>query len=200
MKTIIYIDYNNTIEDIYLKRRGYKYFKAISRLAALCKEELEIYVITKARVTLEEDLFDLIYFMPDNQRKFYKGLIKNGGETLTFIEHGKDGIVELGQTIYLGGKTKLDGVELSRQIIDKDNSANLYLFIGDDKDADVQMIEAKVKCKKYMVLANNRRYVPQIENVIKTSKHSYGVAAAINKVCDEIECELKRGQQEHERE
>ena len=189
MKTIVYIDFNNTIEDIYLKRRGHKYFKAISRLAALCKEELEIYVITKANVKLEEDLFDLLYFMPENQRKFYKGLIKNGGETLTFIKQNEDGRLELVTPIYLGGESKLDGVELSRKIIDKNSSANLYLFIGDDKDADMPMIEACVKCKKYMILANNRRFVPQIENVIKTSKHSYGVAAAINKVCDELERE-----------
>lgn len=189
MKTIVYIDFNNTIEDIYFKRRGHKYFKAISRLAALCKEELEIYVITKANVKLEEDLFDLLYFMPENQRKFYKGLIKKGGETLTFIKQNEDGRLELETPIYLGGESKLDGVELSRKIIDKNSSANLYLFIGDDKDADMPMIEACVKCKKYMILANNRRFVPQIKHVIKTSKHSYGVAAAINKVCDEIERE-----------
>lgn len=189
MKTIVYIDFNNTIEDIYLKRRGHKYFKAISHLAALCKEELEIYVITKANVKLEEDLLDLLYFMPESQRKLYKGLIKNGGETLMFIKENSDGRILLEDPIYLGGESKLDGVELSRKIIDKDGSANLYLFIGDDKNADMPMIEAKVKCKKYMILANNRRFVPQIENVIKTSKHSYGVATAINKVCDEIERE-----------
>ncbi len=195
MKTIVYIDFNNTIEDIYTKRRGYKYFKAISRLAGLCNEELEIYVITKANVKLEEDLFDLLYFMPYNQRKFYKGLIKNGGETLAFIKHNENGNLELEDPIFLGGESKLDGVELSRKIIDSGSSANLYLFIGDDKVADVQMAQASVKCKKYMILANNRRFVPQIENVIKTSKHSYGVATAINKVCDELEKERQENQE-----
>lgn len=189
MKTIIYIDFNNTIEDIYLKKRGSKYFKAISRLAGLCQENLEIYVITKANIKLEEDLLEFLYFIPSSQRIFYKGLIKNGGETLTFLKHTGDGKVEFEEPIFMGGESKLDGVELSRKIVDKDNSANLYLFIGDDKNADVPMIQACVKCKKYMILANNRRFIPQIENVIKTTKHSYGVATAINKVCDEIESE-----------
>lgn len=185
MKTIVYIDYNNTIEDIYIKRRGYKYFNAISRLAGLCDDNLEIYVITKANVTLEDDLTDLLSFMPENQRKFYKGLIKNGGETLTLINH-KDGRFSFGKPIYMGGESKLDGVELSRKIIDKDNTANLFIFVGDDKDIDLPMVQATVKSKKYMILANNRHYIPHIENVIKTTKHSYGVANAINQICNEI--------------
>ena len=191
MKTIIYIDFNNTIEDIYLKRRGYKYFNAISRLANLCQDNLEIYVITKANVSLEEDMSNFLFMCPDYQREFYKGIIKNGGAELTFIEH-KDGKFTFSKPMNLGGKTKLDGVELSRKIIDKDNSASLYLFIGDDKDDDLPMIKANVKCKKYMILANNRRFIPNIENVIKTTKHSYGVATAIQKVCDEMEEENEK--------
>ena len=186
MKTIIYIDYNNTIEDIYLKRRGQKYFTAISRMATLSNDNLEIYVITKANVKLEDDLTDLLSFMPDCQRKYYKGLIKNGGETLTHINHDADGRFSFSEPIYMGGTTKLDGVELSRKIIDKDNTANLYIFVGDDKEDDLPMVHATVKSKKYMIFANNRRFVPQIENVIKTSKHSYGVATALNQICNEI--------------
>lgn len=191
MKTILYIDYNNTIEDIYLKRRGYKYFSAISRLAGLCDDNIEIYVITKANVTLEDDLADLLSFMPEEQRKYYKGLIKNGGETLTLINH-KDGRFSFDKPIYMGGESKLDGVELSRKIIDKDNKANVYIFVGDDKDADLPMIKATVKCKKYMILANNRRFIPHIENVIKTTKHSYGVATALNQICNEIREEREK--------
>ncbi len=185
MKTIIYIDYNNTIEDIYLKRRGYKYFSAISRLANLCDGQLEIYVITKANVKLEDDLANLLTFMPENQREYYKGLIKNGGETLTFINHD-NGRFSFERSIYLGGTTKLDGIELSRKIIDKDNTANLYIFVGDDKNNDIDMIQANVKCKKYLIFANNRHFIPNIENVIKTTKHSYGVATAINQICNKI--------------
>ncbi len=187
MKTIAFVDFNNTIEDIYLKRRGKKYFDAIKRLSNICKDELEIYIISKAKINLEDDVLDLLYFMPECQRKFYKGLIKNGGGSLTFFNHCKDGKIILQPPISLGGTTKLDGVELTRKIVDKYNQANLYIFIGDDKEADLPMIKANVKCKKYMVLANNRRFTPHIENVIKTSKHSYGVASAIHKICDEIE-------------
>ncbi len=49
------------------------------------------------------------------------------------------------------------------------------------------MINAQVKAKKRLILANNRKFIPQIENVIKTSKHSYGVASAIERLCDELQ-------------
>lgn len=195
MKTILYIDYNNTIEDIYLKKRGRKYFNAIARLAHLSDGDLSIYVITKANIKLEEDLFDFLYFSPENQHQYYKGLIKNGGETLTIIDHDEKGM-RLGKTFYLGGKNKLDGVELSRKIIDKNNEANLYIFAGDDKDDDLPMINAMVKTKKYMILANNRKFIPKIANVIKTTKHSYGIATGIEKICDEIEQSRHNNQQD----
>lgn len=186
MKTLMYIDFNDTIDDIVIKKRGYKFFSAITRLANLNENDLDIYLITKADTFIEDDITVLFYLTPNNIRKLYKGIIENGGETLVKIDYN-NGYLSCGERTYLGGKSKLDGVELSRKIVDPKSEAEFFLFVGNDEKDDLPMINAQVKAKKRLILANNRKFIPQIENVIKTSKHSYGVASAIERLCDELQ-------------
>ena len=99
MKTLMYIDFNDTIDDIVIKKRGYKFFSAITRLANLNENDLDIYLITKADTFIEDDITVLFYLTPNNIRKLYKGIIENGGETLVKIDYN-NGYLSCGERTY----------------------------------------------------------------------------------------------------
>ena len=185
MKTLLYMDYNNTIEDIVLKKRGNKFFQAMNRLASL-SGKLDIVMITKAGNNIDDDILELLYFMPLHLRQMVKGIVKNGGQSYTNFWYEQDGFPRFGDKVELGGKTKREGIELSKPIVDPENECELLICAGDNVQDDLPMLDANVKAQKYLILANERKNLPQIENMIKTTKHSYGVASAIMKICDSI--------------
>ena len=198
MKTLLYMDYNNTIEDIVLKKRGNKFFQAMNRLASL-SEKLDIVMITKAGDNIDDDILELLYFMPLHQRQMVKGIVKNGGQSYTNFWYEQDGFPRFGDKVELGGKTKREGVELSMPIVDPNNECELLICAGDNVQDDLPMIDAHVKAKKYLIMANERKNLPHIENMIKTTKHSYGVASAIMKICNKLEGILQQNDENIEK-
>lgn len=180
------MDYNNTIEDIVLKRRGTKLFQALNRLSSISKS-VGIVLITKAGDNIDDDILELLHYMPAHLRQMVKGIVKYGGKTFQALEFNQNGIFFLGNPQNLGGTTKRDGIELSKPIVDPKDECNLLICAGDNVQDDLPMLDANVKAQKYLILANERKNLPQIENMIKTTKHSYGVATALNKICDDLQ-------------
>ena len=54
-------------------------------------------------------------------------------------------------------------------------------------DSEILDLMQYATLKELGKMANERKNLPHIENMIKTTKHSYGVASAIMKICDKLE-------------
>lgn len=173
-KAIIFMDYNETFDDIG-DGKGYILFNELQKTFKYFDDNIDIIIITSAlhnspMFSIKNDLLATLIHFPKKIQKSFKGLIEEDCKVFTEINN-----LCYGKTRILNehGTSKKQGVETYLQLYDKKKEIESCIFVGDSEDADLVMLDAKIEeRKKFMILANKRVLKYKRHPVLKLSMNT----------------------------
>lgn len=161
-KAIVFIDYNDTVDDI--NKRGGNMFKHGMRSFLRCfHDNADFVIITASKVgqheeELKEELTEFLFKM-GNLSKHFKFLIQSNSTTVDKIDH-ENGVAtfEKVKDLKADFRDKKSGVESFLKFFDKNNEITTCVFIGDSEKIDLSMMNAEVgKREKFFIHATSTR-------------------------------------------
>lgn len=165
-KAIVFMDYNETFDDIGSDRYNGSSNVFIGGLRQFCNQfdnEVEIAVITAANYlnpefSIRSDLYCSLLYLPLDIRIHFKYLIEDSSQYMSHIEIDKNNVNYTHyQSISHFKQTKKEGVENALRAIDPSHKITTCVFVGDSETIDLPMINAETDNRsKYFILANKR--------------------------------------------
>lgn len=167
MKARIFIDFNDTIDDIinpYNDKSGTRFFNGLSTFCQLFSE-VEIVIISfadanKERNDISDEMLEILYKIKSKSlRENFKYLIqKDTIKYITFKEENSNPVLsDLKKLSNLNGEySKKEVVENFIKNYKKD--FDTYVFIGDDCQKDLPMLYCNVgKADKYFIYVSRKK-------------------------------------------
>ena len=160
-KAVIFLDYNDTFDDIGLDK-GKVFICALKRLVRLYNKNIDIVVITAAKTkdeySIKNDLSMTLSHFPPLVREQFTQLIENNCKYISKITH--DNLMPtIGKRTILSTEdgTKKDGVEALLKKFYSEERLDACIFVGDSQTLDLVMMDADVgSAKKVFVYANKK--------------------------------------------